>query len=259
MNALTVLESPLLQQIAKVQHGFFTRKGGASTGLLTSLNFNSTKGDAPENLEKNKETALGYFGKPLSSLVLVHQVHGKRILLVDSPFDPYSLPDADGLITRTKGLVIGVLTADCVPVLLADPTKEIIGAVHAGWKGTLQGIVQEAIQQMVKAGSNAGDIHASIGPSIAQESYEVGPEVYEAFTSENNERKSFFKPSTDLGHFYFDLKGLVTDNLKKAGVQYIHDLKRDTYKEKDLFFSCRRATHLGEKGYGGSLSAIMLR
>ncbi len=253
------ITSSLLSTQNAVKHGFFTRQGGSSKGFFASLNLARTKGDIPSHVEANHDKIAAWFDIPSSHLLIANQVHQDQVLFLEKPFFSSARPSCDALVTRTPKLALGIITADCVPLLLYDPKQKIIAAVHSGWKGASLNIALKTLQLMILQGTNPSDVLAAIGPCIHQNSYEVGPEVQKTFLEKSPESHVFFQPSPTKDHFFFDLPGLVTSQLKKAGVQNVDVLPFNTYKEEDLFYSCRRASHRGEPTFGCFLSVIMLK
>ena len=252
-----MITSLLLDQ-PSIRHGFFTRKDGVSDGIYASLNVGVGSQDDPSHVAENRFRAAAMLDATSDQLFTPYQIHSPDAVLVDDAADLEDRPRADALVTRRRDIVIGIVTADCVPVLLADPASGVVAALHAGWKGTLAGIVPNTVATMEQAGADKGKICAAIGPCIAQASYEVGPEVQAQFTDANPARASLFAPSTRPGHFMFNLAGAVADNLRDAGVQHIDQIAHATYAMDEDYFSYRRATHLAEPDYGRQLSAIRL-
>ncbi len=247
-----MIRNPLLQH-SNIRHGFFTRKGGCSSGIYTSLNCGPGSDDNPENVKKNRHTILAELGSQGATLCGLHQIHSNIVHYMDTPWVD-ELPKGDAVVTRQKNIALGILTADCAPVLFADPENGVIGAAHAGWKGALTGILENTIQIMCQKGAKIPNIIATIGPCIAQKNYEVGPEFLEKFA----EHQHFFIKSTKKDHYLFDLKGFVTYRLEESGLDKITALPQDTYSDEDILFSYRRATHQGEKDYGRQISTIMI-
>ncbi|MCO5730404.1 peptidoglycan editing factor PgeF [Rhizobium sp. SSA_523] len=255
---LAPIESPLLAQSCgpSIRHGFFTRKGGVSSGLYSSLNVGLGSNDRREDVLENRRRVAAYFLQPPERLATVHQVHSSDVVTLDGSYAG-ERPNADALVTRQAGLVLGVLAADCGPILFADPKNKVIGAAHAGWKGALFGIADNTIAAMIALGAEREHIHACLGPSISGRSYEVGPEFVERFLAEDPAYRAFFTPSSRERHALFDLPGLTTMRLKAAGI-CAENLDIDTYPDGDRFFSYRRTTHLGEADYGRQISAIAI-
>ncbi len=246
--------------LAPLPHGFLNRQGGVSQAPYDSLSFVVNKGDDLENVRKNREIALTKLGLQDKELVTVNQVHGTKVIVVEEPwgFDKGLTPNADALVTQNPDVVLGVFTADCVPILLYDDVSKTIGAVHSGWKGTCAGVVKVAVEHMIQLGSQAKSIKAAIGPCIHQEDYEVSEEVYDAYMNESSGNAKFFKPSTNDGRFMLDLPGSVLEQLLGCGVGGVDMMELNTYAMEDQFFSCRRSFHQNQSGFGCMLSAISL-
>jgi len=247
-----------LNDISRVRHAFFTRNRGVSSGLFASLNCGYGSGDDPENVTRNRALAMELMEQPASALVTLHQQHTTTFSTVTHPWAPEDAPVADAMVTDVPGIALGILTADCVPVLLADTQKGIVGAAHAGWKGALKGVLEETVTRMIDRGARPGTIAAAVGPSIAQRSYEVGPEFPPMFMNETPENEQFFAPSKTDGHFMFDLPAYVARKLARVGITEVIRTPCDTCREADRFFSYRRACLNGEADYGRDLSAIVL-
>lgn len=241
-----------------IAHGFFTRAGGHSTGLFTSLNCGLGSGDDPDLVAMNRAIVARELGVAEGQVATAYQVHSAEAIEVNEPWSPEARPKLDGLVTRRKGLAIGVLTADCGPVLFADPEVAIVGACHAGWKGALTGVTDATITLMEKLGARRERMVAVLGPTIGPASYEVGPEFIGPFLKQDEGHLRFFKPSSKNGHHMFDLPGYLMLRLKQAGVGVTRNLGLDTYADEAQFFSYRRATHRGEKDYGRLIAAIAL-
>jgi len=237
-----------------IRHGFFSRNGGVSQGIYASLNCGPGSSDNLEHVGENRLRVSQHMGAPL---ITCYQIHSAEVVTVHEPWQQGDAPQADAMVTATSGIALGILTADCLPVLFADRNKPIIGAAHAGWKGAFTGVLENTIASMKSLG--ATDIACAIGPAISQHSYEVGSEFYERFTSNDQPttNNQFFTPSSREGHFLFDLKGYALQRLKNAGIE-AELLDRDTCFEDDSFFSFRRATLMGERGYGRQVSVITL-
>ncbi|OHV82484.1 peptidoglycan editing factor PgeF [Ensifer sp. LCM 4579] len=257
--SLSPVQSPLLGATAgrEVTHGFFTRQGGVSEGIYRGLNVGLGSNDDRARVGENRARVARWFDAEPQRLATVHQIHSPDAIVVDASFDG-TRPDADALVTATPGIVLGVLSADCGPVLFADPEARIIGAAHAGWKGTLGGVVESTIAAMVSLGARRERIVACLGPSISRQHYEVGPEFVEHFLAADARHASFFSPSGRNGHAMFDLPGLTIEKLTEAGVT-AENLDLCTYADEGRFFSYRRTTHRQEPDYGRQISAICLR
>ena len=250
---LEPLTHPLLRG---TRHGFFTRKGGASSGLYAGLNCGRGSADQTDAVAVNRTRVAEAMGVAPDRLLTLHQTHSADVITVTAATDLAALRAvrADALVTREPGLVLAVLTADCQPVLLADPAAGVIGAAHAGWKGTIAGVLEATVAAMRALG--ARDIRAVIGPAISQPAYEVDPEFMQDFIDRDPDFARFFA-SGPKGKPVFDLPGLGVDRLRAAGAEAVWS-GHCTYGDPQRFFSYRRATHLGEPDYGRLISAISL-
>lgn len=253
------LRSPALDALARdgVRHGFFTRRGGVSKGLYEGLNVGLGSRDDRACVLENRRRVAAWLGVPATHLATQHQVHSARATVAQAARDGHDRPEADGIVTDRPGLAVGVLAADCGPVLMADPSARVVGAVHAGWKGALDGVLEATVEAMERLGASAPRIVAVLGPSIARDSYEVGPEFVRRWLDADAGNRRWFSPSPRSGHAMFDLNAYTVDRLSRAGVQ-ASMLGRCTYAEPDLFFSYRRTTHRGEPDYGRQISAIVM-
>jgi purine-nucleoside/S-methyl-5'-thioadenosine phosphorylase / adenosine deaminase len=256
-NGTAVLTADFLSD-ARIAHGFFDRAGGISEGVYASLNCGLGSGDDAGRVYENRRRALRRLDGAASVLVTARQVHSSRVTVVDRPWPDTQRPEADGLVTRTSGLALGVLTADCAPVLLADPGAGIVAAAHAGWRGAKDGILARTVEAMERLGARRGAVVAAIGPCIGQDSYEVGAEFQAVFVADDPTTVTFFRPADRARHFMFDLAGFVARELDRVGVGSVAVLGHDTYADESRFFSFRRATHAGGGDYGRHLSAIAL-
>jgi YfiH family protein len=253
-----LVEAPSLAALPGVRHAFFTREGGVSEGVFDSLSMGLRSGDEPGRVAENRRRATERLGFEPTALVTLRQVHGADCLPVTGAWSGAEPPEADALATDRPGLLLGVLTADCVPVLFADPVAGVIGAAHAGWKGALAGVVERTLACMGQLGAEVERCVTVIGPAIAQASYEVGPELEERFTTADPAFAEYFAPVPGSDRRLFDLKGLVALRLRRAGVCTVSVLAHDTYGEEGRFFSFRRATKRQESCFGVQLSAIGL-
>lgn len=253
-----MLTSPNLTD-DRIAHAFFTREGGVSEGLYRGLNCGSGSKDDPAKVIENRRLAMQMLGLDAGALRTVHQVHSSTVVVIDEGTPPGFRPEADAMVTRQTGVALGILTADCVPLLFADVESGVIGAAHSGWKGTLGGIGAKVVEAMVDLGADRARIQAAVGPSIAQDSYEVGPEFPAPFLAVDPAAERFFIPSQRPGHYMFDLAGFVRAGLEPLGIGGIVHVDRDTFAEEALFYSYRRMTKRGEADYGRQLSAIALR
>jgi hypothetical protein len=242
-----------------IRHGFFTRQGGVSGGFFESLNCGFGSGDAAETVARNRAIATEGLGLSADRLVTCHQVHSTTVVTVEKPWRRDAAPRADGLVTRGSGIALGILTADCAPILFADAVARVIGAAHGGWRGALGGIVEATLDRMEALGAERARIRAGVGPCIAQTSYEVGPDFPQPFLADDPASAAYFAPAVRTGRFMFDLPGYIERRLARAGVAVVERAAHDTVAEHTHFFSYRRACLRGEPVYGRTLSAIALR
>ncbi|MGH7100267.1 MAG: peptidoglycan editing factor PgeF [Stellaceae bacterium] len=242
-----------------VRHAFFTREGGVSEDVFAALNCGFGSGDAPDRVARNRAIATARLGLAADRLATAYQCHSAAVAVVEEPWRHEAAPRADGLVTRVPGIALGILTADCAPILFADPAVGVIGAAHAGWRGALAGVLEATLVRMEELGAARERIRAGIGPCIGPLSYEVGPEFPAPFLAEDRAARVFFAPAPRAGHFLFDLAGYTAHRLRRAGIGRVACAARDTLGEEDCFFSYRRATLRGERRYGRLLSAIALR
>ena len=253
-----MIEAPSLAGLDGISHRFFTRRGGVSAGLYSSLNCGYGSGDAPDNVRENRRRAAAAFERAAEQLLTVHQIHSTDVITVaEERWTSPGAPRADGLVTDRPGVVLGVLAADCAPVLLADPQAGVIGAAHAGWKGALAGVVEATVSAMEKLGARRERLRAAIGPCIGRDSYEVGPEFPAPFLKRDDGDGAFFRPAPRAGHFLFDLAGYLARRIARAGVA-VEAMGHDTLAGEADFFSYRRNTLKGVRDYGRGLSAIAL-
>jgi YfiH family protein len=237
-------------------HGFLGRLGGVSSGVVAGLNVGFGAGDDPAAVAENRARAVAAV-LPGAALVSVYQVHSPDCVTVAEAWDDAARPHADALVGDRPGLLLGIVTADCAPVLLADRKAGVIGAAHAGWKGAFAGVVENTVAAMARLGARPGDIAAAIGPCIAAASYEVDDAFRTRFLAADSANGRFFAAGRE-GHWQFDLEAYVAERLARAGVGAVSALGLDTYADPERFFSFRRATHRGEPAYGRQLSVIGL-
>ncbi|MEJ0045536.1 MAG: peptidoglycan editing factor PgeF [Rhodospirillales bacterium] len=240
------------------RHGFFTRRGGVSTGPYASLNANLSSGDDPVRVAENRARVAAALGVAAADLLGLHQVHGTTVITVKTPWQAGHGPAADALVTDRPGLALGVITADCAPVLLRDAAAGVIGAVHAGWRGAAAGVLEAAIEAMLALGAAPTRLAAVVGPCIAQQSYEVGPELRAAVLPTLADATAFFSPGRPPDRLQFDLPGYCLARLRAAGIAGAHALGVDTLTDPDRFFSHRRRTLAGGGPIGHQISAIAL-
>lgn len=251
-----IVAAPLA--VPGIRHGFFTRAGGVSLGLYASLNCGYGSGDDSASVAENRARAAARLGLAGDRLITCHQVHSATVIAVEAPWRRETAPRADGMVTRVSGIALGVLAADCAPVLFADPEARVIGACHAGWRGALAGIADATVQEMTRQGARLDRIAAVVGPCIGKASYEVGPEFPAPFLAEDPTAADLFSPAPRAGHFLFDLAAFVVRRLKRAGLSQTAATGGDTAAEEQRFFSYRRACLRGERDYGRLISAIAL-
>lgn len=255
---MTVVFSSLLSRCAKVRHGFGTRLGGVSAGIYASCNTGFGSADNPDCVVQNRAAVLRAAGLADAELVTLYQCHSARVVVVTPENRPGSDEQADALVCAEPGFALGVLSADCAPVLLADPVAGVVGAAHSGWKGTLENIVLQTVVAMKELGARPENIRAVVGPCIAQASYEVDAAFHERFMAVDEAFRNFFTAGRDREHWQFDLAGAVRWQLLQAGVEKAEAMPHDTYREEALFFSNRRRMHRGEPDYGRQMSVIGL-
>lgn len=248
-TTLEIITSPALD----CRHGFFTRKGGASSGIFAGLNCGTGSSDQAEIVAINRARVAEAMGLAPTALVGVHQVHSARAVHVTGPLS--HRPEADALVTATPGLLLSVLTADCQPVLFHDAKAGVIGAAHAGWRGAVDGVLEATLDAMEGLGAHRSAIHAVIGPSISQAAYEVGPEFLDRFRDENPDSLRFFASGRG-DRMLFDLPGYGLARLRSAGVGHAEWTGHCTYSDPARFYSFRRTTHAGEVDYGRLISTI---
>lgn len=240
--------------LAAVPHGFLGRRGGVSVGAVAGLNAGLGSGDADKAVAQNRAIAVDAV-RPGARLVSVYQIHSADCVTVREPWSDADRPRADALVTDRPGLVLGIVTADCAPVLLADPAVGVVGAAHAGWKGAVAGVTDAALSAMEALGARRERIVGAIGPCIAQVSYEVDGGFAERFAAEDAGNDRFFMPGRP-GHWQFDLEAYLAHRLVRAGIGGVERLGLDTYADPARFYSFRRATHLGEPDYGRQIALI---
>lgn len=237
------------------RHGFFTRKGGASSGIFSGLNCGTGSSDQTEIVAINRARVTEAMGVASDALVTVHQVHSARAIPVTGPMT--IRPEADAMVTATPGILLGVLTADCQPVLFHDPKAGVIGAAHAGWRGAVDGILEATLDAMQDLGAQRSRISAVIGPTISQRAYEVGPEFLDRFRAEDKAALRFFAQGKG-DRLLFDLPGYGLHRLRAAGVGHAEWTGHCTFSDPERFYSCRRTTHAGQADYGRLISVIRL-
>jgi YfiH family protein len=251
------IEAPSLAGLPGIRHAFFTRGGGVSTGLYASLNGGLGSHDEPSLVAENRRRMAEHMGVPPSHLVSLYQVHSAEVAVIEGPMALADRPRADAMVTRVPNLALGIATADCGPILFADPVGRVVGAAHAGWKGALTGVIAATVDAMVRLGSERNDIVAVLGPTISQPAYEVGEDFRSRFSAEVPGSDVHFSQGRE-GHAQFDLPGFIARRLSEAGVTTASVLGLCTYADPERFYSYRRTTHRGEADYGRLISAITL-
>ena len=250
-----MLSTNIFRNGDRIAHAFFTREGGASKGIYSSLNCNLASNDDTKTVAENRVQALASLEMETIRLCTATQVHGKNVAITKEPFA--IPPKADGLVTKEIGLALGILTADCAPVLIADQNALVVGAAHCGWKGTMNGVLEATLNAMVCLGARSEDLKAVIGPCIGPESYEVSLGFKKEFVESDPASALYFRENSRKA-ITLDLPGYIEHRLLRAGTSVVEKLDRDTYLEEEQFFSYRRATHRGESDYGCQLSIIAL-
>jgi polyphenol oxidase len=252
--AVEVIQSGVLSSVA---HGFLGRIGGASTGIYAGLNVGLGSEDARETVIENRRRAVNAV-LPDARLARVHQFHSPEVVQIGQDIAQVDPPRGDAMVTDQPNVLLGIVTADCVPVLFADVEAGVIGAAHAGWKGAIGGVLENILSAMVQLGADVDHIRCAIGPCISQKSYEVDESFFRHFIMQAAPNERFFADGK-AGHYQFDIEGYVAARLAAAGMRTVACLGEDTYSQPDRFFSYRRSCHLGEPGYGRQLSLIGLR
>jgi YfiH family protein len=254
-----MIEASNLALLDRCRHGFYTRQGGVSEGVFASLNCGFSSGDERARVAENRARALRALDLPADSLRTVRQVHGARVLVVSDPrADKHATVEADALVTDRPGVALGVVCADCAPVLIADPEAGVIGCSHAGWRGALAGVIEATVLAMTGLGARREAMCAAIGPCIAQASYEVGPDMLARFRSEDPGSEPLFAAVAGSDRLLFDLKGYVLRRLVAAGIADRTALPDDTLADEARFFSARRTRRAGGERFGLLLSAITM-
>lgn len=247
-----------LAALPGLRHAFFTREGGVSSGIYDSLNGGVGSNDAPDKVAENRARMAGALGVAPAALLTAYQIHSADVVVAERPWTHAERPRADAIVTRTAGLAVGVSTADCGPVLFADPQARVIGAAHAGWRGAFTGILEATIAAMEDLGADRNRIEAALGPMIRQPNYEVGPEFVSRFKAADPDNARFFVPSPRADHALFDLAGYIAARLDRAGISRIEDVGTCTYANPSDLYSYRRSVHCAEPDYGRHVNAITI-
>jgi YfiH family protein len=252
-----MLQATNLGALAGIRHAFFTREGGVSEGLYASLNAGVGSNDDPAKVAENRARMAKAVGVTPERFLTAYQIHSPDVVVAETPWSSAERPRADAIVTRVPGLAVGVSTADCGPVLFADPQARIIGAAHAGWRGAVSGVLEATLAAMERLGAQRARVTAAIGPMISQRNYEVGDDLIAQFSREDPDNARFFAAGRP-GHAQFDLPGFIAARLARAGVAQVEDLAACTYADPRRFYSFRRTTHRGEPDYGRHVNAIAI-
>jgi polyphenol oxidase len=258
MTTLAPLTAATLSQLPGIRHGFFTRTGGISTGIYAGLNCGFGSHDDPSRVAQNRARVARHLGSDSGQILTVHQIHSATAVVVEGYVERANLPKADAAVTRTPGLVIGVLAADCGPVLFADPKARVVATAHAGWRGAVGGVLEATVAAMEGLGARRADIHAALGPCINQQAYEVGPEFEATVVAGNAAYARFFSAPTPGARPHFDLPAFIMEWLGQMGLAATERQAPCTFNNESEFFSFRRTTHRNEPDYGRQISAIVV-
>ena len=251
-----MFKSKKLSKLKGISHGFFNRKGGKSKGIYQSLNCGPGSNDRKIDVKKNLRIVKNKFSKKSKDIFLLHQIHSNKFIYINKSYKTKKKIKADAVITNQKKLPLGILTADCVPILIYDDKSKIIAAIHAGWKGAYKGIVEKVIRFMEKKGCDRKNIHAAIGPCISHKNYNVKEDFLRKFIKKNKKNTVFFKKRNDM--IYFNLSKYVKSQLKINKISKIDHINIDTFDNKNNFFSARRSLRLKHDDYGRNISIIMI-
>jgi YfiH family protein len=247
-----------LSALDGIRHAFFTREGGVSGGIYQSLNSGVGSSDDPAHVTENRSRMAQALGVDADRLVTAFQIHSPHVVVADQPWSVDTRPKADAIVTRTPGLAIGVSTADCGPLLFADPEARVIGAAHAGWRGAFSGVIEGTIVAMEKLGADRKRMAVALGPLIRQDKYEVSQSFVDDFLRADQRYARFFASAAREGHAMFDLPGFIASRIAQSGIQRFEDIGICTYSNPDHFYSYRRSTHQAEPDYGRHVNAIVL-
>jgi YfiH family protein len=257
-DAPRMLQARSLAALSRVRHAFFTRAGGVSHGVYTSLNGGTGSNDAADKVAENRARMAAAVGVSAERFLTPYQIHSPTAVVAERAWDAQTRPRADAVVTRVARLAVGISTADCGPVLLSDAEAGVVGAAHAGWRGALGGIIEATVEAMVRLGAQRHQIIAALGPMIRQQNYEVGPDLVAQFLAADADNARFFAAAAKPDHPMFDLAGYICARLQRAGITAVEDLQACTYADPAQFYSYRRATHLSEPDYGRHISTIAL-
>lgn len=254
-----MLQALSISALSGVRHAFFTRDGGVSDGVYATLNAGVGSNDDPAKVAENRARMAAALKVGPDRFLTAYQIHSPDVVVAETPWTQAARPRADAIVTCVPGLAVGVSTADCGPVLFAEPQARIVGAAHAGWRGALSGVIEATVAAMEKLGADRSRLIAAIGPMIRQRNYEVGHDLVETFLAADPANGRFFAPAAREAHAQFDLAGYIAARLAHAGVAHVEDLGHCTYADPLRFFSYRRSTHRVEPDYGRHVNAIALR
>jgi YfiH family protein len=249
--------SKKLQKFKNLNHCFFSRQNGFSKGIYSSLNCGMGSGDKRENVLKNLNLVNKKIGSKNNVLVTLNQIHSNQVIYLDNENSIKDKLNGDAIVTKVKNVAIGILSADCAPILLYDDTKKIIGCIHSGWKGALNGVIKNTVNKFKELNSNVNNLVAVVGPCIGQESYEVKIDFFKKFLIKNKENEQFFKKIPNEKYF-FDLRAFINYELSQANINNIENVEMNTFLEKDFFYSYRRSTFNNEQDYGRCISVILM-
>ncbi len=252
------LHAASLSALGGIRHAFFTRQGGVSGGVYASLNSGIGSNDDAAHVTENRARMAKALGVDVARLITAFQIHSAQVVVADAPWSVESRPRADAIVTKTPGLAVGVSTADCGPLLFADPQARVVGAAHAGWRGAFSGVIEGTIATMEKLGADRRRITVALGPLIRKENYEVSDSFVDEFLRADEGYARFFAPAARAGHAMFDLPGFIGSRLEQSGIARFEDLAICTYSDPDRFYSYRRSTHRSEPDYGRHVNAIVL-
>ncbi len=247
-----------LSALDGIRHAFFTREGGVSGGIYASLNSGVGSSDDPDHVTENRARMAQALGVDAERLITAFQIHSPHVVVADEPWGVETRPKADAIVTRTPGLAIGVSTADCGPLLFADPQARVIGAAHAGWRGAFSGVIEGTVAAMENLGAERSRISVALGPLIRQNNYEVSQSFVDEFLRADETHARFFAPAARDGHAMFDLPGFIASRLEQSGVGSFEDIGICTYADPERFYSYRRSVHRSEPDYGRHVNAIVL-
>ena len=249
--------SKKLQKFKNLKHCFFSRKDGFSKGIYESLNCGIGSNDEKKNVIKNLELVSREVGCKKESLITLNQKHSNHVIFFENEKSIKNKLSGDAIVTKIKNVAIGILAADCAPILLYEPKKKIIGCIHSGWKGAFNGVVKNTVKKFKELNSDLNELIAVIGPCIKKESYEVKIDFYNRFTNQNPRNKYFFEKTND-NKFFFDLRAFINDEISNLGIKNVENIEIDTFSKRDFFYSYRRSCVEKEKDYGRCISVILM-